>query len=64
MAARELWELVGACEQMLARQDRLIARFKKEGRDTSDAIWLRTQITDLLAIVQHAIRMFESRSLN
>ena len=49
---------------MLAMQDRLIARFKKEGHDTSDAIWLRTQITDLLAIVQHAIRMFELRSLD
>jgi len=64
MVARELRDLVGVCEQMLARQDRLIARFKKEGRDTTDAIRLRTQITDLLDNICNAIRVFERRPLN
>ena len=64
MVAPELRDLVGVCEQMLARQDRLIARFKKEGRDTSDAIQLRTQITDLLDSICDGIRVFERRRLN
>jgi hypothetical protein len=49
---------------MLAGQDSLIARFKKEGRDTSDAIQLRTQIMDLLSSIQDGIRVFEARRLN
>jgi hypothetical protein len=60
MAAPEFLEIIGVCEEMLARQDRLIARFKKEGRDVADAVRLRMQIRDLLACVQKAIRMFES----
>ena len=64
MVAPELRDLVGVCEQMLAGQDRLIAKFKKEGRDTSDAIQLRTQIMDLLSSIQDGIRVFEARRLN
>ena len=64
MAHPELLEIIGVCEEMLARQDRLIARFKKEGRDTSDAIWLRRQITDLLDSIEDGIRVFEAGRLN
>ena len=55
MTDPELLEIIRVCEQMLDRQDRLIARFKKEGRDTSDAIRLRRQITDLLDSTYDAI---------
>ena len=58
MVASGLRDLVGFCEQMLARQDRLIAKFKNEGRDTSDAIRLRRQITDLIGSIQDGIRIF------
>ena len=64
MAHPELLEIIGVCEAMLARQDRLIATFKKEGRDTSDAIWLRRQITDLLDSIEDGIRVFAARRLN
>jgi hypothetical protein len=63
MAASELLEIVTACEKMLAKQDCLIADFNEEGRDTSDAICLRMQITGLLRI-QDAIRAFEFRRFN
>ena len=49
-------ELIRVCEEMLARQDRLIARLEAEGRGTSDALWLRTRIMDLLGSIQDAIR--------
>ena len=48
MTVPELREIIDVCERMLDRQNRLIASLKKEARDTSDAIWLRTQIMDLL----------------
>ena len=64
MAAPELLEIVRVCEAMLARQDHLIERFENEGRDTVDAIWLRTQISGLLGSIQDGIRVFEARRLN
>ena len=64
MAVPELLEIIRVCEGMLDRQDRLIASLKKEGRDTSDAIWLRRQIMDLLSSIQDGIRVFEARRLN
>jgi hypothetical protein len=60
MAAPQLLEIIGVCEEMLARQDRLITKLKNEGCDTSEAIRLRTQIMDLLGSIQDAARVFES----
>ena len=60
----ELLELIRVCKEMLDRQDRLIARFKKEGRELSDAMWLRGEITDLLGILEDAVRVFEACRLN
>ena len=64
MATSELLEIVTACEKMLAKQDCLIADFNEVGRDTSDAICLRMQITGLLSHIQDAIRAFEFRRFN
>ena len=64
MASPESLEIMAVCEAMLARQDRLIARFKKEGRDTFVAIWLRRQMTGLLDSIQDGIRVFEKRRLH
>jgi hypothetical protein len=60
MAAPELLEIISVCEEMLARQDRLISTQEKGGRDTSDTMRLRTQIMDLLGGVQDTTREFES----
>ena len=64
MTDPELLELIRVCKEMLDRQDRLIASLKKAGCDTSDAIRLRKEITDLLDSIYDAIPVFETGRLN